>query len=125
MSQILASAEIRAPFPHKRVNWDVLGWYSFYKFASKVRFCFPMPKLVRDVSRHFEIAPSQLTPNAWRILMSLECLSMRNGMEYGLGEVLYTLLREHDCEKGRYQLYVRSDRVQLVNHLGTNDCSWK
>ena len=51
---------------------------------------------------------------------------MRHGIEFGLGEMLYTyFLREHDHEKGRYNFYVRPDRVQLVNHLKTNDCGWK
>ena len=85
-----------------------------------------MPKLVRDVIRHFEIALSQLMPNSWRILMSLECLSMRSGIVCGLGEVLYSyFLREHDLEKGHYLLYMRLDRVQLVSHLKTNDHGWK
>ena len=51
---------------------------------------------------------------------------MRHGIEFGLGEMLYTyFLREHDREKGRYNFYVRPDRVQLVNHLKTNDRGWK
>ena len=51
---------------------------------------------------------------------------MRHGIEFGLGEMLYTyFLREHDREKGRYNFYVLPDRVQLVNHLKTNDRGWK
>ena len=81
---------------------------------------------MREVFSHFEIAPSQLMPNAWRILMSLECISIRHEIKFGLGELLYThFLQEHDREKGRYNLYVRPDRVQLVNHLRNNDCGWK
>ncbi len=58
--------------------------------------------------------------------MTLECISMRNEIEWGLGELLYTyFLWEHDREKGRYNLYVRPDQVQLVNHLKTNDRGWK
>lgn len=58
--------------------------------------------------------------------MSLECLSMRSGIEFGLGEVLYTyFLQEHDPKKGYYQLYVNQNRAQLVNHLRTNDRSRK
>ena len=69
-----------------------------------------MPKLVREVISHFEMALSQLIPNSWKILMSLECLSMRNDIEFGLSEVLFTyFLQEHDREKGHYNLYVRSD----------------
>ena len=51
---------------------------------------------------------------------------MRHEIEFRLGEMLYTyFLREHDREKGRYNFYVRPDRVQLVNHLKTNDRGWK
>ena len=40
-------------------------------------------------------------PNSWRVVMTLECISMRHGIEFGLGEMLYTyFLREHDREKG-------------------------
>lgn len=126
MYQIPASVEIRAPLPHERVDWDVPGWWSFYEFAFEAGFRFPVPKLVRDCLSHFGVAPSQLMPNAWRILMSLECISMRTGIEYGLSELLYTyFLREHDREKGRYNLYVRPDRDQLVCCLRTNDRKWK
>ena len=77
-------------------------------------------------SWHYEIAPSQFMPNSWRILMSLECLSLRNGVEFILGEVVYTyFLREHDKDKGRYQLDVWHERVHLVTHLRMNDSSWK
>ena len=58
--------------------------------------------------------------------MTLEWINMRHVIEFGLGEMLFTyFLREHDREKGRYNFYVRLDRVQLVNHLKTNDCGWK
>ena len=119
--QILASVEICAPLRHERIDWNVLGWWSFYEFTLEVGFRFPMPKLLRGVIFHFEIAPSQLMTNSWKILMSLKCLSMRSGIEFDLCEVLYTyFLGEHKCENGRYNLYV-SHREQLVHHLKTND----
>ena len=62
-----------------------------------------IPKLVKEVFDLFEIASSQLMPNMWRLLMSLECLSIRQNVEYKLGEVLYTYyLKEHDKERGCY-----------------------
>ena len=72
---------------------------------------------------HYEIPLSQLMPNTWRILLALECLSMRYGAACELGEVLYSYyLKEHDFEKGKYQLIVRKERVPLVTCLRTNDC---
>ena len=58
MYQITSSVEIPAPLPHERVDWDVQGWWSFYEFAFEAGFKFPMPKLMREVVSHFEIALS-------------------------------------------------------------------
>ena len=64
--------------------------------------------------------------NAWRILLALECLSMRHGVACEIGEVLHSYyLKEHDTNKGRYQLIVRKDRVPLVTCMRTNDRGWK
>ena len=82
----------------------------------------PIPKLVRDVLDYYEIAPSQLMLNAWRILLALECLSIRHGIACEIGEVLHSYyLKEHDTDKGRYQLIVRKDQVPLITFLRTND----
>ena len=61
-------------------------------------------------------------PNAWRILMSLECLSMWHGVACKIGKLLYSYyLKEHGIDKGWYQLIVQKDRVSLVTYLKTND----
>ena len=58
--------------------------------------------------------------------MALDSLSVRNGVKYEIGEVLYSYyLKEHDTNKGRYQLIVRVGRVPIVICLRTNDRSWK
>ena len=78
--------------------------------------------LIRDVCDHYEIAPSQLMPNAWRVLMSLESLIIQHGVDYELGEVLFSYyLKEHDKDKGRFKLITRVDRVPIVTCLRTND----
>ena len=64
MYQIPAVVEIRAPHSHERVDWDVQGWWSFYEFSFEAGFRFPVPRLVREVLSHFQIAPSQLMPNS-------------------------------------------------------------
>ena len=83
-----------------------------------------IPKLVQDVLDHYEIAPSQLMPNAWRILLALECLSMRHGVKWEIGDVLFSYyLKEHDTDKGIYQLITRVGRAPIITCLRTNDCS--
>ena len=86
----------------------------------------PIPKPVRDVCDQYKIASSQLMSNAWRILIILESLSVRQRVECEIGEVLFSYyLNEHDTDKGRYQLIVKVGRLPIITCLRTNDCSWK
>ena len=120
------SIELRVPSPHERVDWVVPGWVSVYELMLKDGMRFPIPSLIRDVCDHYEITPSQLMPNAWRVLMSLESLSRRNSVDCELREVLFSYyLKEHDVDKGRYKLIARVGRAPIVTCLRTNDGGWK
>ena len=126
MYRIPPSMEICVPSSHERVDWVVLGWVVVYELMFKDGMRFPIPRLIRDVYDHYEIAPSQLMPNAWRVLMSLESLSSRHGVDCDLGEVLFSYyLKEHDVDKGRYKLIARVGRAPIVTYLRTNDRGWK
>ena len=126
MYRIPPSVEIRVPSNHERVDWVVPGWTAVYELMLKDGMRFPIPRLIRDVCDHYEIAPSQLMPNAWRVLMSLESLGSRHGVDCELGEVLYSYyLKEHDVDKGRYKLIARVGRAPIVTCLRTNDRGWK
>ena len=51
---------------------------------------------------------------------------MRHGVECEIGEVLFSFyLKEHDTDKGRYQLITRVSRVPIITCLRTNDRNWK
>ena len=102
------------------------GWIAVYELMLKDRMRFPIPRLIRDVCDHYEIALTQLMPNAWRVLMSLESLSIRHGVECELGEVLFSYyLKEHDKDKGRFKLIARVGRAPIVTCLRTNNRAWK
>ena len=74
--KIPKNVEICALKAHERVDWVVPGWVALYEFSFREEMKFPIPKLVRDILNHYEIAPSQLMPNMWRILLAFECLSV-------------------------------------------------
>ena len=64
---------------------------------------------MREVLDHFEVALSQLMSNGWRLMMYLECLSMRYNVKCGLEEVLYSdYLKEYNKEKGQFQFILRN-----------------
>ena len=112
------SVEIRVPIAQERVDWVMPGWVSVYELMLKDGMRFPIPRLIKDVCDHYEIAPSQLMPNAWRVLMYLESLSIRHGVDCELGEVLFSYyLKEQDKDKGRFKLIARVGRGPIVTCL--------
>jgi len=83
---------------------------------------FPISRLIRDVCDHYEITPSQLMPNAWRVLMSPESLSVGHWVDCELGVVLFSYyLKEHDKDKGKFKLIACVGRALIVTCLRTND----
>ena len=62
--RIPPSVEIRVLSPYERVDWVVPRWVAVYELMLKDGMRFPIPRLIRDVCYHYEIAPSQLMPNA-------------------------------------------------------------
>ena len=104
----------------------VPSWVAVYDLILKDGIRFPISRSMRDMYNHYEIAPSQLMLNTWSILMALESLSVRHGVECEIGEVLFSYyLKEHNTDKSRYQLIARVGRVAIVTCLGTNDRNWK
>ncbi|KAL5778946.1 hypothetical protein ACOSQ2_009683 [Xanthoceras sorbifolium] len=65
-------------------------------------------------------------PNSWRILLGLDLLCIRECIVFELPDLFYTYsMREHDTEKGRYNLNLQPNRKHLITELTTNDRSWK
>ncbi|KAL5783603.1 hypothetical protein ACOSP7_008632 [Xanthoceras sorbifolium] len=118
---------LRAPYKEERPDWDVPGWTCLYEFPfQRVGFRLPIVGLPRKVLDHFELAPGQLMPNSWRILLALDLLCTREGIVFELPDLFYSYtVREHDTEKGRYNLNLRPNRTHLITELTTNDRLWK
>ena len=72
--RIPSSVEIWVLKAHERIDWVVPSWVTVYELMLKEGMRFP--RLIRDVCDHNEIALSQLMPNVWRMLMSLESLGV-------------------------------------------------
>lgn len=120
------SVELRAPLGHERADWDIPDWTCFYEYTLRLGFRFPVPVLVRRLLKYFDLAPGQLMPNSWRILLSLTVLSERYKIDFGLGCVLHNYyLKEHVGDQGRYILIPRKFGKRLVTDTTTNDRFWK
>ena len=118
--------EIRATEAHEHVDCEVPGWVALYGLSFQDGMRLSIPRLVKEVLDRFKITSNQLMPNAWHLLIFIECLSMRHGVEFELGEVLFSYyLKEHDKKKGHFQLLLRRERSLLVTCLWSNDSGWK
>ena len=64
--------------------------------------------------------------NGWRLLILLECLSIRHEVGFGSGELLFSYhLKEHDKERGQYQINLHHEKEHLLTCLQLNDHGWK
>ena len=51
---------------------------------------------------------------------------MQHGVGCNIGEMLFSYyLKEHDTEKGRYQLITKVGRVPIITGLWTSDHNWQ
>ena len=75
---------------------------------------------------YYDLAPGQLMPNTWRILLCLGVLCERRNVQFGLGYLLHNYyLKEHVGDQGRYMLVPRDKKKELITDTTTNDHYWK
>ena len=92
--------KVRVPMSYERIDWKVPDYFSMYELPFRTRLRFPFPRLCHSILRHWGVAPSQLMPNSWRILLGLEALCWICEVDFGIHEFLYTyFFKEHEREK--------------------------
>ncbi|KAK0571946.1 hypothetical protein LWI29_023847 [Acer saccharum] len=123
---ILEDVELCAPNEHERADWDIPEWTCFYEYTLRLGFRFSVPQLVRRMLVYYDLAPSQLMLNTWRILLSLGVLCERRNIKFGLGCLLHNYyLKEHVGDQGRYILIPRDKKNALIIDTTTIDRNWK
>ena len=68
--QIPEEVEISLPTSTERPSHARPGEFSLYEEALKGGLRLPLPQVVVDVLNRLEVAPGQLMPNAWKILLA-------------------------------------------------------
>ena len=116
--------ELRAPTPDERLDRPQEGWVPFYKLPFTFGFRFPIPELAKEILHHFNLAPAQLMPNAWRTILCILLLGEMGGRQLTLKEFLACyMLKFNPKDRARHYFSYRTDR-QLVKELKNVDRGW-
>lgn len=73
---IADDVEIALPVNHKHLVWLVSNWYFFYLDALEMGVSLPIKGMTKIVLDHYDIAPSQLCPSGWKILLALDMVGL-------------------------------------------------
>jgi hypothetical protein len=126
--QIPRSIKLRAPESDERVSVftgrDEVG---MHEDSLKAGLRFPIPREAREVLAYLSLAPSQLMPNAWRILLACSVLwPSVLGAKHRLSvkEFLYCY-RLEEKYTGVWTFHCRCSKRNLVSDLPSSNKKWK
>lgn len=76
------NVEVRIARPGEKVDVPNDDWVCLYTFIFKFGFRFSITKFVKEILIYYDLAPAQLMLNAWRILLRMEVLPKKLGIEF-------------------------------------------
>ena len=127
-------AERYRPLPGVRI-WspDVLTFYAasvpgmvcFFEVVFDNSLCFPLHPFIKEVLQHFNICPSQLTPNGWGILVGLLAFYRDKGLGVPNVALLLHLFNPTATAEGFIYFLRRPDASPMISDLPSSHRSWK
>ena len=127
-------AERYRPPPGIRV-WvpDVLTFYAttvpgmvcFFEVAFDNGLRFPLHPFMKRVLQHFNICPSQLTPNGWGILVRLLASFRDKGLDIPILALFLHLFRPNETTEGFLYFSRCSGAPAVISDLPSSHRSWK
>ena len=103
-----------------------LGEICFYEAAFTYGLRLPVHPFIMELLGHFGIAPRQLMPNSWRIVVNcMEIWLAANGDMIKVGEFIYLYRLKESKEYGYYKLVPWERRTRIVRGLPLSFRYWK
>ena len=117
--QFLDRVRVRLPYEEERACHFFLGEVCFYEATFLCGLRFPVHPFIIELLGRFGIAPGQLKPNSWRIVVS--CMGIRlvatNGDMIRVDELVYLYHLKESKEHGYYELVPWERRTRIVQDL--------
>ena len=127
MFQFLEETKVRLPrkgekfcaFAHREV--------CFYEAAFLCGLRFLTHPFIMELLHYLNIAPRQLMPNSWRIVISCMVIwtIISNGDMITLNEFVYLYRLKESKDFGYYELIPWDRRSRLIVDLPSSFCYWK
>ena len=117
---------VRQPNSEDRSCHFFLGEVCFYETAFTCGLRLPVHPFIMELLGHFGIAPRQLMPNSWRIVVNcMEIWLAANGDMIKVGELVYLYRLKESKEYGYYELVPWARRAKIIRGLPSSFRYWK
>ena len=102
------------------------GEICFYEAAFSYGLRFPVHPFIMELLDHFGIAPGQLMPNSWRIVVNyMEIWLAAIGDMIKVGELIHMYCLKESKEYGYYELVPWGRKTRIVKGLPSSFWYWK
>ena len=124
--QFLERVRVRRPNDEDRACHFFPDEVCFYEAAFTYGLRLPVHPFIMELLDHFGIAPRQLMPNSWRIVVNcMEIWLAANGDMIKVGELAYLYHLKESKEYGYYELVSWGRRTRIVKGLPSSFTYWK
>ena len=90
----------------------------FFEVAFENSLCFPLHPLIKSVLQHFNVCPSQLSPNIWGILVGMLVVFRDKGLTVPSIALLLDFFSVNEDSKGIF-MHFQTHQCQ-ADHLGSS-----
>ena len=97
----------------------------FFEAAFKNGLHFPLHPFIKSVLQHFNVCPSQLSPNFWGVLVSLLVFFRDKGLGVPSIAFLLDLFNVKEASKGFLYISKRATAKPIISNLLSSHKNWK
>ena len=97
----------------------------FFEVAFENDLCFPLHPFIKRALQHFNVCPSQLSPNFWGVLVGLLVVFRDKGLGVPNIALLLDLFSVKEAAEGFLYLSKRSSAPLIISDLPSSHKYWK
>ena len=97
----------------------------FFEVAFENGLCFPLHLFIKRVLQHFNVCPSQLSPNFWGILVGLLVIFRDRGLGVLNIALLLDFFSVKEAAEGFLYISKRSNAKLIISDLLSSEKYWK